>query len=29
VPSIAHGYYSWSVTTPAGTGSAPASFHVT
>jgi hypothetical protein len=28
VPSVARGYYTWSVTTPAGTGSAAGSFHV-
>jgi hypothetical protein len=29
VPSIGHGYYKWSVTTPLGTGTAAGSFHVT
>jgi hypothetical protein len=29
VPTIAHGYYKWSVTTPFGTGIAAGSFHVT
>jgi hypothetical protein len=28
VPSTEPGYYKWSVTTPAGTGSAVGSFHV-
>ena len=29
VPTIAHGSYKWSVTTPAGTAASTASFHVT
>jgi hypothetical protein len=29
VPTIAHGYYKWSVTNPAGTATSTGSFHVT
>jgi hypothetical protein len=28
VPTIPHGYYKWSVTNPAGTGTSTGSFHV-
>jgi hypothetical protein len=28
VPTIPHGYYSWSVTNPAGTATSSASLHV-
>jgi hypothetical protein len=29
VPTIAHGYYRWSVTNSAGTATSTGSFHVT